>query len=103
MALLVRISRIGWATHPHSYLGVAAPGFPNYFIFLGPNCPIGNGPCLVAIEAEADWMMQVIDRYQTHNIYSIAPKEDAVEDFIAFKNDFMKKTVWDEPWRNHEL
>jgi hypothetical protein len=86
-----------WSTHPHSYLGIAAPGFPNYFIFLGPNCPISNGPCLITIEAEADWMMQVINRYQTHNIYSIAPKKEAVDDFIKFKNQFMKKTVWDEP------
>lgn len=38
-----------WAKEPKSYLGVAAPGFPNYLIFLGPNCPIGNGPVVSAI------------------------------------------------------
>ena len=38
-----------WAKEPKSYLGIAAPGFPNYLIFLGPNCPIGNGPVLSAI------------------------------------------------------
>ena len=38
-----------WADEPKSYLGVAAPGFPNYFMFLGPNSPVGNGPVLVAI------------------------------------------------------
>jgi cation diffusion facilitator CzcD-associated flavoprotein CzcO len=40
-----------WAADPQSYMGVAAAGFPNYFLFLGPNCPIGNGPVLSAIEA----------------------------------------------------
>jgi hypothetical protein len=38
-----------WADEPKSYLGLAAPGFPNYFMFAGPNSPIGNGPVLVGI------------------------------------------------------
>jgi len=38
-----------WALNAESYLGVAASDFPNYMIFLGPNCPIGNGPVLCAI------------------------------------------------------
>lgn len=39
---------------PRSYLGVAAAGYPNYFMFLGPNSPIGNGPVLVGIEGTND-------------------------------------------------
>jgi cation diffusion facilitator CzcD-associated flavoprotein CzcO len=38
-----------WKEEAQSYLGVAAAEFPNYLIFLGPNCPIGNGPVLSAI------------------------------------------------------
>jgi cation diffusion facilitator CzcD-associated flavoprotein CzcO len=38
-----------WSKTAESYLGMAAAGFPNYLMFLGPNCPIGNGPVLVAI------------------------------------------------------
>jgi len=38
-----------WEEEAQSYLGVAAAEFPNYLIFLGPNCPIGNGPVLSAI------------------------------------------------------
>ena len=38
-----------WKKDPQSYLGLAAAGFPNYMVFLGPNCPIGNGPVLIAI------------------------------------------------------
>jgi cation diffusion facilitator CzcD-associated flavoprotein CzcO len=89
-----------WAIEPKSYLGLAAPDFPNYLVFLGPNCPIGNGPVLSAIEYQADWMMRIIDRYQTHNIHSFAPRMDAVDDFINFKDEFMKKTVWSDPCRS---
>ncbi|KAJ9615416.1 hypothetical protein H2200_001491 [Cladophialophora chaetospira] len=81
---------------PRSYLGLAAPNMPNYFHFLGPNCPIGNGPVLIAIEAQADYMLSFCDRWQTENIHSFVPKQRAVEDFSAFTDKFMERTVWVE-------
>ena len=38
-----------WASEAHSYMGISAPEQPNYFHFLGPNCPIGSGPLVGAI------------------------------------------------------
>lgn len=89
-----------WAKEPRSYLGVAAADFPNYLIFLGPNCPIGNGPVLSAIECQADYMCKLIDRFQTHNISTFAPKGEAIDDFLAFKDEFMKRTVWHDACRS---
>ena len=40
-----------WADEAQSYLGMAAAGFPNYFMLTGPNTPIGNGPVFIAIGA----------------------------------------------------
>lgn len=85
---------------PKAYLGLAVADFPNYMVFLGPNCPIGNGPVLSAIEYQADWMLQCIDRYQTSNIQSFAPKMEAVDDFLQHKDEFMKGTVWGDPCRS---
>jgi hypothetical protein len=89
-----------WKDEAQSYLGVAAPNFPNYLIFLGPNSPIGNGPVLSAIEAQADFMLKLIDRYQTHNIRTFAPTQEAVSDFIAHKDEFMARSVWADPCRS---
>ncbi|KAK0326392.1 hypothetical protein LTR82_002233 [Friedmanniomyces endolithicus] len=89
-----------WAKEPRSYLGIAAAGFPNYLIFLGPNCPIGNGPVLSAIELQADYMCKLIDHWQTHNIKTFSPKREAVDDFIAHKDMFMQRTVWNDPCRS---
>lgn len=91
-----------WSTgdKAEAYLGIAAPDLPNYLIFLGPNCPIGNGPVLSAIESQADYMLKMIDRYQTHNIATFAPKMAAVKDFIAHKDAFMQNTVWHDPCRS---
>ncbi|KAL2858477.1 hypothetical protein BJY01DRAFT_256656 [Aspergillus pseudoustus] len=81
-----------WQHEPQSYLGIAAAGIPNYLTFLGPNSPVGNGPVLSAIEAQADYMMKLIDRYQTTNIRAFAPRPDAVRKFIEFKNQLMQRT-----------
>lgn len=45
-------------------------------------------------------MCKLIDHWQTHNIKSFSPKAAAVDDFIAHKNDFMKRTVWSDPCRS---
>ncbi|KAL5340907.1 hypothetical protein BJX70DRAFT_359905 [Aspergillus crustosus] len=89
-----------WKDEPQSYLGIAAAGIPNYLTFLGPNSPVGNGPVLSAIEAQADYMMKLIDRYQTTNIKSFAPTAEAVRDFIEFKDQLMRKTVWADGCRS---
>lgn len=89
-----------WAVEPQSYFGVAAADFPNYLIFLGPNCPIGNGPVLSAIESQADWMCRLIDRFQTTTMTQFAPKAEAVREFIEYKDYFMNKTVWADPCRS---
>lgn len=81
---------------PRSYLGLAAPKMPNYFHFLGPNCPVGNGPVLIGIESQADYMLAFCDRWQTENMHSFVPKPRAVDDFTAFTDRYMQRTVWVE-------
>ncbi|KAB5551062.1 hypothetical protein GE09DRAFT_1124767 [Coniochaeta sp. 2T2.1] len=83
-----------WGRKPHSYLGLAAEEQPNYFHFLGPNCPIGSGPLVGAIEAQADYMLRWCDRWQTEKIHSFAPRREAIEDFVARTDLFMRDTIW---------
>lgn len=83
-----------WKDEPRSYLGLAAHGFPNYFMFLGPNCPIGNGPIIASIELQGSYMAEFMNRWQKEDIASYDPKKEAVDDFIEQKDLFMEQTVW---------
>ncbi|KAJ9643321.1 hypothetical protein H2204_002217 [Knufia peltigerae] len=89
-----------WSSEPKGYLGLAASNMPNYFQFLGPNCPVGNGPLLSAIEYQADYMLKFCDRWQTENIHSFSPKQAAIDDFTDFSDEWMKGTVWTEDCRS---
>ncbi|GME64808.1 putative sterigmatocystin biosynthesis monooxygenase stcW [Neofusicoccum parvum] len=92
--------RDAWADDPRGYLAVAAAGFPNYLTLFGPNSPTGNGPVLPAIEAQVDYVLRFVDRVQTENIRSFAPKREAVEDFNDHLDAFMARTVWSEDCRS---
>ncbi|KAK7204234.1 flavin-binding monooxygenase [Myxozyma melibiosi] len=83
-----------WEGNPQAYLGIAASGFPNYFVSLGPNCPIGNGPVLLSIEVEVNYMIDMISRYQKENIKAFDVCADAVKDFNEHKDEFMDTTIW---------
>lgn len=41
-------------------------------------------------------MLKLCDRWQTENIHSFAPKEEAVQDFLAYAAQVLEKTVWSD-------
>ncbi|RAK71285.1 flavin-containing monooxygenase [Aspergillus fijiensis CBS 313.89] len=82
------------------YMGVGISEFPNTFTMLGPYTPVFNGPTLVAIEAQADYICAFIDRYQTEPIHCMAPKREACAAFTAHVAAVMHKTVWTDRCRN---
>ncbi|KAK7946263.1 cyclohexanone monooxygenase [Apiospora aurea] len=84
---------------PETYLSVAAHGYPNYFMFLGPNCPIGNGPIIILIELEGEYMAHFLNRWQKQGpgLASFEPKRHAVADFMQHKDAFMdSRAIWSE-------
>lgn len=89
-----------WKEEPKAYLGIAAPNYPNYFFTLGPNCPIGNGPVLIAIEAEVEYIVQMLTKFQKENIRSFDVKQGPVDAFNDWKDEFMKHTIWTEECRS---
>lgn len=90
-----------WANDPKCYFGTAVADMPNYMLFLGPNCPVGNGPLLPVIETQADYMLKWIDRWQTeNNMRCFHPKTAAVDEFVDYVNTYMPRTVWTEGCRS---
>ncbi len=45
-------------------------------------------------------MLKLIDRYQTENMYSFAPKAEAVADFMSHAARILARTVWAEDCRS---
>jgi hypothetical protein len=61
-------------------------------VTLGPNCPIGNGPVLISIEAEVEYIIQMLSKFQKENFDSFEVKTESVQEFNDWKDEFMKDT-----------
>lgn len=57
-----------WEQEPMSYLSVGAAGFPNFFMFAGPNSPVGHGSLMSQLQWTADYMCQWIRKIAEEDI-----------------------------------
>ncbi|EPE08161.1 phenylacetone monooxygenase [Ophiostoma piceae UAMH 11346] len=77
-----------------AYMSCAVPGLPNYFMFLGPNAPIGHGSVFTLSEHIATYIAGVISKCQAEGIKAIAPSQGAVDDYNEHIRAFMPRTTW---------
>lgn len=47
-------------------------------------------------EAQADYMLRWCDRWQTENIHSFSPKQEAVNEFKHYADGVIQTTVWSD-------
>ncbi|CAI6336779.1 unnamed protein product [Periconia digitata] len=83
-----------WRERSTAYLALAVPDMPNYLVFYGPNNPFGSGPFLATVEAQADYMLKVCDRWQTENVHAFSPKPEVVQELQQHLDSLIAKTVW---------
>ncbi|KAI1619258.1 hypothetical protein EDD37DRAFT_217336 [Exophiala viscosa] len=57
-----------WAEVPKAYFGICSSSMPNYFIFNGPNCPVGHGSLIAVIDWTADYIWRWCEKIATHDI-----------------------------------
>ncbi len=72
-----------WADGPHTYLGVATPGFPNLFMITGPGSPsvLSNMP--PSIEQHVEWISDCISYMRQHGLDVIEATKPAQEAWDA--------------------
>lgn len=83
-----------WAAGPKAYQTVAVPGFPNFFLLMGPNSPVGNYSLTAIAETQANYVLEWVGRWQRGEISSAMPTHEATEAFYAEVHQAMPDTVW---------
>lgn len=83
-----------WADEPESYLSLACPDMPNYFIFTGPNAVVGHGSLVEGLNWASEYMVQWIKKVTSENIRSFEPKQDVVDDFVSYGDQIHKTLTW---------
>lgn len=83
-----------WKDDPEAYLGICAPDHPNYFMFNGPNCPVGHGSLLAVMEWTAEYILRWCQKIASEDIKSVCIKPDVVKEYNIYSQEFLKRTVW---------
>ncbi|MDP6707715.1 MAG: NAD(P)/FAD-dependent oxidoreductase [Alphaproteobacteria bacterium] len=83
-----------WAEANEAYRSVAIPGFPNFFMLVGPNSPIGNFSLIQISEMQLDYILQLVDLVRAGRCRAVAPRHAATRRFNAAIKEAMGNTVW---------
>ncbi|WP_165975824.1 alpha/beta hydrolase fold domain-containing protein [Actinomadura rubrisoli] len=83
-----------WNDDPFAHRTVSLPGFPNFFMMMGPYSPVGNQSAVSTSEIQAEHIVRWTEIMRRDKISYICPK---MEDAVRFKADLaraMSGTVW---------
>ena len=86
--------RQAWVDDPESYVSVAVPEMPNYFMMMGPNCLGGHGSLVESLNWTGDYFVKWIYKMATEDIKCVQPKWDKVKAFTRYTDQVHKKLVW---------
>jgi cation diffusion facilitator CzcD-associated flavoprotein CzcO len=83
-----------WRDGPHAFETVAMPGFPNFFMLLGPHSPVGNFPLTAVAESQANHIVSWVRRWQRYEFDTVEPTTTATEKFNSALAAAMPNTAW---------
>ncbi|KAH8597214.1 cyclohexanone monooxygenase [Bisporella sp. PMI_857] len=94
--------------YPETYLGMMAPGFPNYFFVMQAQGNGMGGTVPLQAELSATFIAKAIRKVQTQSYASIAPSVEATDDFNSIVSGFFEDKVttdkcnsWFKPVKQH--
>ncbi len=89
------IRRVWGDDDPRAYLGIAVPGFPNFFILYGPNTNIATGGSLCAqAEAQSAYVAKLLRAMLESGIAAVECKRAAFERYNRELDERLAGMVW---------
>lgn len=83
-----------WKDGAESYYGISHNGFPNLFQLLGPNTVLAHNSVIFMIEAQVDYILQMMDLVTQSQSNAIVVKDQVQDQFNQDVQDMLNNTVW---------
>jgi cation diffusion facilitator CzcD-associated flavoprotein CzcO len=83
-----------WSCGPRAYMTIGLPGFPNFFMMMGPHSPVGNYSLTEIADTQATYIAAWIERWQSGDFDVVAPTPEATDQFNAELREAIPGTVW---------
>jgi cyclohexanone monooxygenase len=83
-----------WSAGPHTYLGLAVAGFPNFFMITGPGSPsvLSNMP--VSIEQHVEWIAECAGYLRQQDLATIEAGRAEQETWTAHVTELASHTLY---------
>jgi cyclohexanone monooxygenase len=75
-----------WSAGPVNYLGLAVPGFPNFFVVTGPGSPSVLTNMIMSIQQHVEWITEAIVYLRDHGLHAIEASADAADAWVEHVN-----------------
>lgn len=88
---------------PHTYMGLATPGFPNLMFVAGPLGSAEAGTITHSIENQLTYCAKLLRKVSSQGIKSMAPSAKAADEFLEYSDAYWPTTVLTEncsSWAN---
>lgn len=83
---------------PRAYLGITAPGFPNFFILYGPNTNLGHGgSAIFHSECQVRYTMQCLLALRDGGIATLECRQDVHDRYNQRVDAAHQRMVWSHP------
>ncbi|GJE94360.1 flavin-binding monooxygenase [Phanerochaete sordida] len=83
-----------WQEYPRTYMGLCQDQHPNWFQMVGPNTAMALGSLIPVVEAQADYVVKVIQKMQRQRIKAMTVRKEAVDDFQRYLDSYFPRTVF---------
>ena len=72
-----------WSESVYAYRSIALPEFPNFFMLMGPQSPVGNFSLIDVAEIQFAYIVQLLDRLASDADAVVAPTHAATRRFTG--------------------
>ncbi|NYG55504.1 flavin-containing monooxygenase [Nocardioides perillae] len=83
-----------WGGKAHAHLGLAVPGFPQMFVVYGPHTNLGGSSIIQMLEAQAGYVVQVVDALAAGRVECLDVRPEVAEAFEAEMGSRLADSVW---------
>lgn len=83
-----------WQQGAEAYLGLAVPGFPNFFLLYGPNTNLGHNSIVYMLESQIAHVMRCWRAMQARAAATIEVREPVYRRYTASVQRHLRRTVW---------
>jgi 4-hydroxyacetophenone monooxygenase len=81
-----------------AFMGLAVPGFPNFFLLYGPNTQTGHGGSLITlVEAQMHYIVDLLTQARSRDVPRVEVRQSVFDEYNEVIEAMHSNMVWTHP------